>query len=85
MGNAIYNRLLRWKRRRDLNKYVSFHDLYDYIGKEYNEEIIQEMNKKYYPYSIDICDELQFNQLVFLSHTIRCVIENGKIGQLQIN
>lgn len=56
-----------------------------YIGKEYNEDIKNEIESVFNPFKICVCD-MDYLYLEFcLSDVIRCVVEDGKITHLCFN
>ena len=59
--------------------------LYRYIGKEYNETIKVEIEGKFSPYKIMICDVEYFCLELDLTDTIRCVVEDGRIMEIDFN
>ena len=69
-----------------MNKALVRRDLLSmYIGKEYNEEIKNEIESVFNPYKLYLCDIDYFYLEFCLINIIRCVIENGKITQLSFN
>jgi hypothetical protein len=60
-------------------------ELMPYIGREYNENTKAEIEEKFEPYEILVCDLHYFYVLNFLFNTIRCVVKNGKISNLAFN
>ncbi len=64
---------------------TNFNDLSYYIGLDYNDDIVKEINKKFKPYTIMECDEDSFyHENIWINH-IRCVVKNGKIIKLKYN
>jgi|LakMenEpi03Aug12_release.lakeMendotaPanAssembly.Ray.scaffolds.fasta_scaffold737728_2 hypothetical protein len=56
-----------------------------YIYKEYNENTKSEIEDKFKPYKIMLCDINFFCKEVYLGNTIRCVVNNGIITELGFN
>ncbi len=56
-----------------------------YIGREYNENTKAEIEDKFRPYRITICDIDYFYLENYMTDTIRCVVENEKIVKLKFN
>ena len=57
----------------------------DYIGKNYNDEIKEEIERVFTPYKIYICDIDKFYLEYYVVDRIRCVIQDGKIFKLKFN
>ena len=74
-----------------LNKYLMSqailrrNNLSHYIGEEYNEEIKCEIEHRFNPYKLIICDIDYYYLENCLINTIRCVVENKKIKNLCFN
>lgn len=60
-------------------------ELNKYIGKEYNDKTIMEMNKKFAPYVVSLCTCDSFYLENYWHNQIRCVVENNIITNLQFN
>lgn len=60
-------------------------NLWHYIGKEYNEEIKFEIENKFNPYKLIICDIDYYYLENCLLNTIRCVVYDRKITNLCFN
>lgn len=56
-----------------------------YIGKEYNEEIKNEIESVFTPYKLYICDIDYYYLENCLINIIRCVVENKTITHLCFN
>jgi hypothetical protein len=59
--------------------------LMSYIGKEFTDEIINEINSQFAPYIINCCDDVSFYDKQYWTNQIRCVVENGIIIKLSLN
>ncbi len=60
-------------------------ELLKYIGSDYNEQIQIEINKKFEPYMIQLCDIENYYLENFWHNQIRCVVDKNKIIKLQFN
>jgi hypothetical protein len=60
-------------------------ELDKYIGCYFNEIIKTEIEDKFKPYRVTICDFNNFNLEDFWENQIRCVVMDGKIYKLKIN
>ena len=62
------------------------HDvLLSYVGKDFNDQTVLEINKKFTPYAISMCDIDDFYLENYWTNQIRCVVDNGKIIKLGFN
>ncbi len=53
-----------------------------YIGREYNNEVADQLNKEFAPWTVSLCSEDEFYLEYYCENQIRCVVVNGLICQL---
>jgi len=59
-----------------------YKDLQEYVGKEYNDEIKSEIEKKFEPFTILLCTMEHTYKKKYYNNKIRCVVEDGMIRYL---
>jgi hypothetical protein len=60
-------------------------DLLKYIGKDYNTNTINEINRIYYPYVIKKFDPVSYSREIAYANTIRCIVVDNKILKIGFN
>ena len=60
-------------------------NLQDYVGQPYTKNVVKEIEDKFTPYTIRICDTERFYIEDFWENMIRCVVNNGIITNIQFN
>ena len=60
-------------------------NLQDYVGQPYNKNVVKEIEDKFTPYTIRMCDNERFYIEDFWENMIRCVVNNGIITNIQFN
>ena len=63
----------------------TYEDLQKYVGKEYNNEVKNQIETQFYPYIVETCDMDQFYCEDFWLNQIRCGLLNGIINAIQFN
>lgn len=56
--------------------------LQSYIGREYTDEVVKQINSKFAPWTVSLCPENEFYLEYYCENQIRCVVFNGKITKL---
>jgi hypothetical protein len=67
------------------NNSLSQSELLKYIGRDYNETIKNEIELKFRPYTLQLCNYVLFWFRDIRPNNIRCLVENGKIVNLCFN
>lgn len=53
-----------------------------FIGKDYNKETINQINKIFTPFTVQLCNPSDYYLQNFRFNTIRCLVQNDKIYKL---
>lgn len=56
--------------------------LQSYIGREYTDEVVNQINSKFAPWTVSLCPENEFYLEYYCENQIRCVVFNSKITKL---
>ncbi len=56
--------------------------LQSYIGREYTDEVVEQINRKFAPWTVSLCPENEYYLEYYCENQIRCVVFNGKITKL---
>ncbi len=56
--------------------------LLSYIGREYTEEVVKQIQTEFAPYRVSLCSAGHFYLENYWVNQIRCVVANGKITNL---
>lgn len=57
--------------------------LLSYIGCEYTEEVVKQMQTEFAPYRVSLCELDDFYLENYWMNQIRCVVADGKITNLK--
>jgi hypothetical protein len=57
--------------------------LLSYIGREYTEEVVKQIQTEFAPYRVSLCEPSRFYLENYWINQIRCVVANGKITNLK--